>query len=168
MNRVLARLDSTRNRLLETIEPLDDDAFARRAAEGEWSVAEILHHLYLVEDRVIKELEKALRQEPRQLSLLRRLVPTSIVASRLIKVKAPKAMVPGESPERKRTLESLKATRSKLKELCETHGAQRLRQTIFKHPFLGEISGVATVSFVAYHEHRHYKQIREVLKKLAS
>ena len=31
---------------------------------------------------------------------------------------------------------------------------------------VGEIDGVATVSFVGYHEHRHFKQIREVLKKI--
>jgi len=30
------------------------------------------------------------------------------------------------------------------------------------------IDGVATVSFVGYHEQRHYKQIREVLRKLVN
>ena len=53
---------------------------------NEWSVAEIINHLYLVEERVIKDLEKALAREPRKLGLMRRLVPTSIVASRLIRV----------------------------------------------------------------------------------
>ena len=42
------------------------------------------------------------------------------------------------------------------------------KQMVFKHPFLGEIDGIATVSFVGYHELRHYKQIREVIKKLGS
>jgi hypothetical protein len=37
---------------------------------------------------------------------------------------------------------------------------------IFKHPFFGEIDGTATISFIGYHELRHYKQIREVIKKL--
>jgi len=37
---------------------------------------------------------------------------------------------------------------------------------VFKHPFLGEIDGTATISFIGYHELRHYKQIREVIKKL--
>ncbi len=42
----------------------------------------------------------------------------------------------------------------------------RLKQVVFKHPFLGEIDGTATISFIGYHELRHYKQIREVIKKL--
>jgi hypothetical protein len=53
-----------------------------------------------------------------------------------------------------------------LKNLCATQGNDRFRQIIFKHPFLGEIDGVAAVSFIGYHELRHYKQIREVLRKL--
>ena len=41
---------------------------------------------------------------------------------------------------------------------------ERFRNLVFTHPFLGEIDGVATVSFIGYHELRHYKQIREVLE----
>jgi DinB superfamily len=125
-----------------------------------------VHHLCLVEERVIKELALALQQQPRQLSFLRRFVPTSIVASRLIRVKAPKAVVPNSPPEKAVTISAYNEARKRLKELYKEHGANRFKQTIFKHPFLGEISGVATISFVAYHEQRHHKQIREVLKKL--
>jgi hypothetical protein len=56
--------------------------------------------------------------------------------------------------------------RQALKTLCATHGRNRLKKLIFKHPFLGDIDGVATIAFVGYHEKRHFKQIREVLKKL--
>ena len=48
---------------MTTVAPIDADHFRRRPAENEWSVAEVLHHLYLVEDRVINELEKALAGE---------------------------------------------------------------------------------------------------------
>ena len=166
MKNVLQRLDSSHNKLLETIAPLDEEIFGRRPAGNEWSVAEIVHHLCLVEQRVIKELELALQQPPRRLNFLRHFVPTSIVASRIIRVKAPKAVVPTNPPKKEATVNAFNTTRSRLKELYSTHGSDRLRKTIFKHPFLGEISGVATISFVAYHEQRHYKQIREVLRKL--
>jgi hypothetical protein len=75
-------------------------------------------------------------------------------------------MNPVDPPARKDIIENYNATRNKLKELCATHGRQRLKQVIFKHPFLGEIDGSATVSFIGYHEIRHFKQIKEVLKKL--
>ena len=168
MNRALRRLDSIHSELLNTIVSIDDPLFSRSPSENEWSVAQIVHHLCLVERRVIKELEKQLANPPQKLSALRRLVPTSIVASRLVRVKAPKAMNPVDPPAKEEIIENYNAARSKLKELCVVHGRQRLEQVIFKHPFLGDIDGSATISFVGYHEIRHFKQIKEVLKKLSN
>ena len=166
MHRILKRLNGSHEKLIATITPLSPEVFSRRPSENEWSVAEIVHHLNLVEERVIKELEKGLVNPPHQLGLLRRLVPTAIVASRLIKVKAPKAMNPITPPDKEANIANYDATREKLKKLCATSNRERLKQVIFKHPFLGPINGVATVSFVGYHEQRHLKQIREVLQKL--
>ena len=168
MKKALQRLDSVHQKLISTISPLEPSLYAQRPAEGEWSVAEIVHHLCLVEDRVIKELEAAIAREPRRVGFFRRLIPTSIVSLRLIRVKAPKAMNPLDAPARDLAIENFDRTRNSLKTLCATHGNERFRNLVFKHPFLGEIDGVATVSFVGYHELRHYKQIREVLRKLAA
>jgi uncharacterized damage-inducible protein DinB len=166
MKRVLKRLDSVHQKLISTISPLGPDLYSRRPADGEWSVAEIVHHLCLVEDRVTKELEAAIAREPRRVGFFRRLIPTSIVSLRAIRVKAPKAMNPLDAPARDLAIENFARTRKSLKTLCATHGVERFRNLVFKHPFLGEMDGVATVSFVGYHEQRHYKQIREVLRKL--
>ena len=167
MNRALRRLDSIHLKLLNTVVSIDDPLFTRSPSENEWSVAEIVHHLCLVERRVVKELEKELANPPRKLATLRRFVPTLIVASRLVRVKAPKAMNPVDPPAKNEIIENYNAARNKLKELCATHGQQRFKQIIFKHPFLGEIDGSATISFIGYHEIRHFKQIKEVLKKLS-
>lgn len=167
MNRALRRLDTIHSKLLNTIVSIDDPLFSRSPAENEWSVAEIVHHLCLVERRVVKELEKELANPPRKLGALRKLVPTSIVAFRLVRVKAPKAMNPVNPPAKEQIIKNYNVARNKLKELCATHGQRRLKQVIFKHPFLGEIDGTATISFVGYHEIRHFKQIQEVLKKLS-
>ncbi len=166
MPNILKRLDAGHVRLLERVSSLEDEIFTRSPGDSAWSVAEIVYHLSLVEERVIKDLEKALQQEPRQLGFLRRLVPTRIVALRLFRVKAPKAVVPSNAAGKRETVKALNDARSKLKSLYEKHGEGRLAQTVFKHPFLGEITGVSTISFVAYHEQRHYKQICEVIKKL--
>jgi hypothetical protein len=37
-----------------------------------------------------------------------------------------------------------------------------------KHPFFGDMDGAAAISMVAFHEQRHLKQIREILKKLSN
>lgn len=166
MQRVLNRLDRVHEKLLETVRPLDSKVFGERPSENEWSVGEIVQHLFLVEERVLKDLEAGIQREPRRVGWMRRLIPTSIVSSRLLRVKAPKSVNPRSVPEKDQIIQNLEAARVKLKAVCSTHGADRLRNVTFKHPFLGEIDGVATVSFVGYHEHRHFKQIREVLKKI--
>src|SRR6266542_1292021 len=152
MKRTLRRLDTIHTKLLETVSPLDDQVFAQSPSENQWSISQIVHHLCLVEERVIGELEKELVKPPRQLGFLRTLVPTSIVASRLIRVKAPKAVNPLDASGNDENISKYNAVRNRLKELYQTHGEKRIRQTVFKHPLLGEIHGLATISFVGYHE----------------
>lgn len=166
MNKALKRLDTIHQKLIRSVSTLEPALYSRQPAEGEWSVAEIVHHLCLVEARVIKELEKAIAREPQRVPFVRRLIPTAIVSLRVIRVKAPKAMNPSDAPTRDIALENFDRTRTTLKTLCATQGQKRFRNLVFKHPILGEIDGVATVSFIGYHEKRHYKQIREVLRKL--
>ena len=166
MDKSLRRLDSIHLKLISAVASLDDSLFSRSPSDGQWSVAEIVHHLCLVENAVIGELEKGLAKPPERISLLRRLMPTSIVAIRLVRVKAPRAMNPLDPPGKAEVIANYNAARDRLKALHETHGPTRLKQVIFKHPFLGDITGLATISFVGYHELRHFKQIRETLKKL--
>jgi uncharacterized damage-inducible protein DinB len=166
MNKALKRLDSIHQKLLGAIAPLDDELYSQRPSDGEWSVAEIVHHLYLVEDRVTKTLESGIARAPQRVGFFRRLIPTSIVGMRLIRVKAPKAMNPLDAPVKEVAIENFDRARVSLKTLCISHSKERFRNIVFKHPFLGDLDGVAAVSFVGYHELRHYKQIQEVLRKL--
>jgi DinB family protein len=168
MNRSLRRLDSIHLKLMNAIAPLDDSLFARSPSNNEWSIAQIVHHLCLVEQAVTSELEKGLARPPQQVGFLRRLIPTSIVAIRLVRVKAPRAMNPLDPPAKEEVIANYNAARDRLKELCASHGGNRLKQVVFKHPFLGDINGLATISFVGYHELRHYKQLRETLTKLSA
>lgn len=168
MNRSLKRLDVVHQKLLDTVQPLDSERFRQRPSDSEWSVAEILQHLYLVEERVIKDLTGAMAAEPGHVSFFKRLIPTSIVAWRVRKFQAPKAVNPVDVPEKDAVLTNYNGARESLKNLCNSHSAARFRTLVFNHPFLGRIDGAATVDFVAYHELRHLKQIREVLKKLGA
>ena len=166
MNRSLKRLDVVHQKLMVTVVPLDSKIFMQRPSKDEWSVGEIVQHLYLVEERVIKDLKRALDAEPGRVGFLKRFFPTFIVSLRVKKFKAPKVVNPIEVPAKETTIENYNRARQALKDLCATQGKDRLKQLIFKHPFFGAIDGPTTVAFVGYHEHRHFKQIREVLKKL--
>ncbi len=168
LNKITKRLDSIHQKLLSTVIPLDDTRFTQRPSEGEWSVAEIVHHLCLVEDRVIRDLEKGLASKPDKAGLLTRLMPMALVASRVVRFKAPKLVVPLNAPDKTQAIQNFEVVRGRLKSLCSEHGSEGLRRVVFNHPFLGKIEGTAAVSFVSYHEVRHYKQICEVLKRCSS
>ncbi len=165
MQRALKRLDRIHERLNDAIKPLSDDLFIRQPAENTWSVSQILQHLCLVEQRVTRDLEKAIASPGPPVGRLKKLLPTAIVSSRLVRVKAPKAVNPLESPDKRTAVENYDRARAQLKELCAANGS-RLPAATLNHPFLGKIDGVAAISFVGYHEKRHYKQIREVIRKL--
>jgi DinB superfamily len=166
MKRTLNRLDSIHRHLYDAVEAIDPRLYSKRPAEKEWSVAEVMHHLCLVEERVLAALEQSVKEPAAKIGILRRLIPTRIVSWRLIRVEAPKSVRPGKELARDQSLRSYNEVRAKLKGFCAQHGAQRLRKISFQHPALGIIDGVAAVSFVGFHEQRHHKQIREIVKKL--
>jgi hypothetical protein len=168
MQSALNRLDSFHLKVSNTIDALDPYLFEKRPTENEWSVAEVVHHLCLVEGRVQSELEKGLHRPPAKIGLLKKFLPMRIVALRLNRVRAPKAVEPLNPPGKEELLKTYHETRAQLKQFCTTHGRSALKKTSLRHPVFGEIDGVAAIDMVAYHELRHYKQILEILKKLGS
>ena len=163
----IARLDATHRKLLDMIEPLDDELFARRPSPDRWSIAEIVHHLCLVEQRVIAQLEAALDAPPPRMKLRERLMPVALlVGSRVVRVKAPRAVEPLDAPSKKEVVANYESVRARLKEFGTRLGRERLQQLAMKHPFLGTFDGVRAISFAGHHEQRHYKQIKETIKQI--
>ena len=166
MKRVLNRLDSVHQKLSTTVAAIDPNLFPKRPSENEWSVGEVIQHLFLVETRVLTGLELALQAPPARVSFLKKLIPLGIVSVRLFRVKAPKAVEPLKTLPKEESLSSYNDVRAQLKQFCIKHGRKQLNQTSLRHPFFGDIKGVTAVSMIAFHELRHYKQIRGILKKL--
>jgi hypothetical protein len=120
-----------------------------------------------VERAVVKELEGALEKPPVRVGLLQKLMPVGLlVGRRLVRVKAPKRVEPLNPPAKAETIANYEGVRRRLKEFTARLGQERLRQLGLKHPFLGTFDGVGAISFVGHHEMRHFRQIKETLKKL--
>ena len=169
MEKVFAKLDATHRRLMEMITPVDEERFKRRPSPAEWSIAEIVHHLFLVEQRVLKGLEEELSNPPVRVRLLQRLMPVSLlVGSRVVRVKAPKTVEPQDPPPKEEIIANYESVRRSLKEFSTAHGPERMKQLAMKHPFLGTFDGVTAIAFVGHHERRHFKQIKETIKKIGS
>ena len=169
MKKELARLDSTHQKLLDLILPIDDERFGQRPAPDQWSIAEIVHHLCMVEQRVLEELERSLEKPAVHVGLLQRLIPVRLlVERRVVRVKAPKTVEPLDSPSKEEVIANYEQVRRTLKEFSATHGRERLQQIGIKHPFLGQFDGVGAISFVGHHETRHIRQIKETIKKIGA
>lgn len=166
MKSTLRRLDSTHRVLIALIGSLDPNLFAQRPAENRWSVAEVVHHLCLVEQRILKELTRNVAAPPVKIGRLKRLIPMRLVSLRFIRVSAPKTVEPLNPLPKDEALKAYDEVRARLKQFCSEHGQQRLQATLFRHPLLGDLDAVAAISLIAFHEQRHNKQIREILRTL--
>ena len=169
MKSTLKRLDAVHAELKDTVSGVDPAVVSRRPAENEWSVAEVIEHLCLVEGAVMKGIKVKLAQPPVKVSFLKKFFPMRIVSLRMKRLQAPKYVQPANDlPPLDQLLEKFDAQRASTKEICIKEGADRLRQVCLKHPYFGDMDGAAAVSMVAFHEQRHLKQIRETLKKLSN
>ncbi len=168
MKGTLKRLDTVHDKLSTAIRTTNPDLFFKRPSDDEWSIAEVVQHLCLAEQHVLKDLRKSLQTGPAKVGFLKKLIPMRIISLRLVRVKAPRAVTPNNPPAMEELLKTYDQVRVDLKQLCVDSGTDRLRGIRFKHPFLGDIDGMAAISMVGFHEERHYKQIREIRKKLGS
>ena len=169
MKSTLKRLDAVHAELKTTIKGVDAGLLSRRPAENEWSVAEVIEHLCLVEGAVMKGIKIKLAQAPVRVSFLKKFFPMRIVSLRMKRLQAPKYVQPASDlPPMDELMKKFDAVRATTKEICSNEGPERLSQVCLKHPYFGDMDGAAAVSMVAFHEQRHLKQIRETLKKLTN
>jgi hypothetical protein len=169
MKSTLKRLDTVHQQLTSTIGAVDPALLVKRPAENEWSVAQVVEHLCLVEGAVTKYLKSKLDQPPVKVSWLKKLLPMRIVSLRMKRIQAPKIVEPGtDLPPMPELLQKYDQLRLQTKALCNEVGQERLSGICMKHPFFGDMDGAAAVKMVAFHEQRHLKQIREILKKLSN
>ncbi len=169
LEKAIAEMDAVHQRLLETVTPLAPERFSERPSPDRWSVAEIVHHLYLVERSVLGQFEGALSKPPVKVGMLQRLLPVGLlVGRRVVRVKAPKGVEPLNPPSKEDAIANYNQVRAALKEFSARHGDERLQQLGIKHPFFGTFDGISALRFIGHHELRHFRQIRDVMKRIGS
>ena len=167
MKSTLKRFDVVHQQLTNVVSAVEPALIAKRPAEDEWSVSEVVEHLCLVEGAVMGYVKKQLNEPPVKVSFLKKLLPMRIVSLRVRRLQAPKIVEPARDlPPINELLNKYDTIRADTKEVCIKEGRARLSGVCFRHPYFGDMDGAATVSMLAFHEQRHLKQIREILKKL--
>ncbi|APC47369.1 DinB family protein [Virgibacillus halodenitrificans] len=156
--------EQARNELLSEVNGLTAEHLNQKPSKNEWSIKEILEHLYLMEGAITESIQKQLASP--EINVVKE-KPIELTVNRDTKVDAPSFAVPSEDYA---TLDELKEklayTHGNLEKLVENEDKMAMKNKAFPHPVFGDMSLDQWIPFIAYHEMRHTDQIKEVKKKL--
>lgn len=132
-----------------------------------WSVAEIVHHLILVEVQRLQQLKELL--EGKRENAVARLeggrLDFSGVRAGLNPVKTKKEMEPTPGIPSKVLIAGLRRARTETIAFLRAVDLVRLKEVWVNTVSLGAINGVEVIEFLAAHTERHAKQIEETLRQ---
>ncbi|HAD14855.1 MAG TPA: hypothetical protein DCF33_20700 [Saprospirales bacterium] len=156
--------------LLKELSGCSDLHLNRKPSDQGWSAIQTIHHLILVEENAMAYLRKKLSFDPELkppgwLAGLKMLLLKTTLALP-IKFKAPKSAGSDKIPETD-TLESVKSrwmkTRSDWTFFFESMPENLLNKAVYRHPIIGLISWLQTISFLSTHFNRHKRQIKRAI-----
>ena len=168
-----AELDKSRQALLAAAERVNDDLFPMRPSAEEWSVAEILHHLEIVENRIADRVAQgiaAARQsgwaadayDPEVLRSMDRFQIERVITP--IQTRNP----PEAGRSREELFTGLRASREKLLGVIRGGTDVSWSKIVAPHPALGELNLYQWLMFVARHEDRHRAQLERAHSRLVA
>lgn len=134
----------------------------------EWSAAEIVAHLMVVERGVIGKADSVTQKEPLPIPLRKRLhLPLWLVEMCVLRRKSPVPLDTSLIGQKEAMLGELRCIRERtFSFLSETEG-RNLNAYYWRHPFLGMLSAPEWMQMIASHQIRHTKQMQEIREKLS-
>jgi uncharacterized damage-inducible protein DinB len=170
---LLSYMDSTRERLLETVRNLNPSFAGVRPRGEEWSAADNLAHLAMVEERIARLVEEgvqwakdnAVGPEASDESIMSSLDKYSL-AEVVEKRKSPASFTPTEEKPVEESVDALLGWRARLKAALVSSQGFDLTNVTKPHPVAGAMSMYQWGLFVAQHEERHRKQIERTMDEV--
>jgi uncharacterized damage-inducible protein DinB len=167
LDSIIACMAKAQKRLLSAADAVRAEEWKTRPSEGRWSAAELVAHLMMVERAVIGKADRVAQKAPKRVALLMRIhIPMALVESRWIRRKSPVPVEPEMLRGKEEMLAELRTVRDRsLAFLDETRGSN-LGEYCWKHPALGTLNAYEWMQFIASHELRHTKQMKEIAASL--
>ena len=161
------KLYEIRNNLVKEITLLNYDEFNFSPVMKKWSIAQVCHHLVLVEKVTTKTIAWGLKEID---STKKERKNVDILLDRTKKIRAPKIVEPAEEPfEVQQIIDLLSDSRKKLMAFLSTvEDKSVLLEKSVKHPALGELPLDQWIEQIYLHEQRHIEQIEELKLLLAA
>jgi DinB superfamily len=164
---LLRHLAQSRERLLEAAEGLSRQQQRFRPAPDQWSVADCLEHVAIVEKAVLHKIQAALLAPPQIEARPSACVPDDAVRAGVSDRSARCAAPPETLPLRRwsdfaELLRKFEAARERSLRFAAVTQAD-LRSYSFEHPQLGELDCYQWLLFLGAHSERHAGQAEELI-----
>jgi hypothetical protein len=167
LTELLRYIDDQAAELRATYQAVPADRLDRRPAAQNWSPAEVMHHVVIVERRLAPLFGRLIEQArsigpERDESPLLPVIRPQRFASRERRVVTAEAFEPRDT-NAATLLTDFDAGRATLRDVIMTGDGLALGEVSAAHPALGTLSGYEWIAFVGSHAARHAAQIREAL-----
>jgi uncharacterized damage-inducible protein DinB len=160
---LLAQLEQSTERLLNTLSQFTPETFNQQRSEGEWSPSQIAEHLLKVDvttNKALKSETVATNRPPDQkIALIR-----GAMEDNTKRVSPERVHPSGEHWKPDAIMEQLKKQRKIMREAIASSDMTEAC-TSFKHPALGTLTKLEWVWFNIYHAERHIRQMVRFLEK---
>ena len=134
----------------------------------QWSAAELVAHLVVVERGILGRADGAIRNSPQPVPFAKRFhLPLWLVEARVIRRKSPVPLDPKLIATKETMLGDLRCARERTLAFLSETETRNLSAYCWRHPFLGMLNTYEWMEMIATHQLRHTKQLREIEAKLS-
>jgi uncharacterized damage-inducible protein DinB len=160
---ILEKLACAQQRLLRCADSIPSQHWKTRPKAGGWCAAELVAHLIMVERSVVGKADRVMQQTPKEFPFFKRFhLPLALIETRMIRRRTPVPVDPEMLQEKETMLAALREMRERTHAFLEETQNRDLSEYRWAHPFLGSLDVYEWFQFVALHEIRHEKQLREI------
>jgi hypothetical protein len=158
-------LTADRARLAAAVEQVPSALRGRRPAADRWSVAEILEHLVIVEQRattIVRDLAASAPQADGASARSPGALDRTVLRDRSQRVMAPAVIQPTGTMDADTAWAALARSRTALLAAVREAEGRDLAAVNRTHPRLGPLTGYEWIAALGGHEERHAAQIAEI------
>jgi len=168
LERFRQKLNAAQAVFCGTADPISPEQWAHQPGPQQWSAAEVVAHLVVVERAIVEKAGSIIQKAPLPVPFSKKWhLPVRLAEMRVSRVKSPLPQDPSLLGEKEAMLATLRGARERtIAFLAETEHRD-LSAYYWKHPFIGMLSVYEWMEMIAAHQLRHAKQVREIHRKLS-
>ena len=157
--------------MMSLTEGLSEEEFAYQPGDGQWSIDQVLYHLYLAENGSLSYLKKKTSGSNTipQTGTLNELkwqgLKRALVSKKKWKAPAIVANIPIVE-DHGALIHDFKTTRKECREYVETLPMNRRTAEVFKHALAGKLNVYRMLDFFIHHFEHHYYQVERILDSI--